>query len=257
MEQYPVDGYCRSEHSEHSEQVSQVIQRNTQFWWNLPNRTWGGMNELELKQLAGLVASEIGVTPQQAQYIGVYFGECICVTFPDGRMVQNTAMMLANPDSDGNYTDCRVILNRSKSLVKKLTQEKSNNNNVNKYKRDDYAHDIHCFFETPQENIIWLLAEELKHAQIKLIGGRKEIINRWNDNYRRNLRQRNLARHGYAEDLEEVAVSRVAVRVLHRIIGKTNPQRGEYFRQLYQRSLTNNRHIVPNIVDVLEATYFD
>lgn len=102
-----------STESEKSESVSQVIQSNTHFWWELPDRTWGGMDEVELKELAGTVASEIGITAEQAKYISVYFGEHINVVFPDGRIHQNTAMMLSNPDDNGQNTDCRVILNRS------------------------------------------------------------------------------------------------------------------------------------------------
>lgn len=121
----------------------------------------------------------------------------------------------------------------------------------------DNKDNIQCIFESPRENIIWLLTEELKYAHIKIIGGREEKIDQWQNKYSESLRRKNLIRNGYAADLEEVTVSRVAVRTLKKIIGSEDPQRGKYFEQLYRQSLVQNRHIVPNIRKVVETTYFD
>lgn len=149
-------------------------------------------------------------------------------------------------DNENQIEQVRLVFNRSKEVANYAIEKTE--------KEEDRETGIPCVFVSPRENIIWLLAEELKHAQIWLKAGSKEREAGWQSNYKEVLKRKGRSfGPGYARDLQEVAVSRSALRILSKLV----PERANYFEGLRQKSLQTGRNVTPNIKKTADETYIE
>ncbi|MCA9302478.1 hypothetical protein KDA10_03970, partial [candidate division WWE3 bacterium] len=74
----------------------------------------------------------------------------------------------------------------------------------------------------------------------------------WQRNYEQILANKEItSQDKYRENLQEVTVSRNAVKVLKKFF----PARADYYQELYDESVKQNKQIVPNVSEVVEQTY--
>jgi len=223
---------------EKEEMTALILQKNTLFKWDHPKADWGGMNKTQLTELVGKIGVLFKITPGQARLIEPIFGDHIVVTFPDNSKCKKTAMCLVDFNEDESVKSCKVIFNRSLELVDGASGVEEDG--------------LGCVFETPYENIIWLIAEELKHAQIFQKAGSRSRESKWENNYKQVLIKKGIVSgDAYLTDIQEVTVSRNALEVLKELV----PQRVDYFQKLYNESVRTFRHVSPNISRVREMTY--
>ncbi len=208
--------------------------------WQQPDVRWGGMDQGQLTLMTAQVGELLEITPEQAKKIQVIFGDNIVVEFIDtDESHTNTAFCIADSDKEGNIKGCRIIINRSEELALASAET------INHEESSDGR--ISCEFDDPYENIVWLIAEEMHHAKYWSTAKDIETADRWQQRYD-DLRKRKgiVSSEGYSNELIEVAASRNALRILK----KMNPHRTAYYQELYDRSLRESKHVIPDITKI-------
>jgi len=229
------------------EQTRKILKKNTEFRWNKKPKTFGGFDAKSLKELVATTGELIGIKPEQASKIRVIFGDQVHVDLPEGGTFINHAYCGTVYNDSGEAEKCFVVVNRSHELA--LAESTTNTGEDN----DDK---VSCRFEHPWENVVWLVAEELKHAHINLVARNESKIESWQENYKDVLQKKGKKiTTEYSSDLEEVTASRVALKVLEKLASKDYPERATYFRKLYQMSLEKSTNVTPNISNVVDDVY--
>lgn len=203
-----------------------ILEENVEFRWDHPQDHWGGLNRNQLIVLVGQIGEMLNFRINQTEMIRVFFGDHIIIEKRDGSEHINTGCCLVDFDKNEQLKNCRVILNRSREIADHATSQ------AQKKREKVKTKEIKCVFQSPKENIIWLLTEELSHAQIWLKAGTKGKEAQWQLRYKRILKKKGREFDDYSEDLQEVTVSRRALRIL----SKLAPERSEYFDELYEES---------------------
>ncbi len=216
---------------------------NTIFMWDA-GPEWLGMNQEELKSLYAEVGGALDIKPDEAKKIQAYFGDHIVVNFEHHSDI-NSACCITDYDDDDNVEKCRLIFNRSLEVAAYRIYN-------DKISQESQTEGLKCVFEDPKEALIWLMAEELGHAKIFIRAGTKERESKWQENYARILANKEISSNDkYRESLQEVTVSRNAVRILKKFF----PERAEYYQELYDSALEQNVQIIPDIRKVAGQTY--
>jgi len=194
-----------------------------------------------LTDLIGKIGEIHRIRPEQAEQIQILFGDHIAIE-KDGNLYANAASCLVDFDEKGVVSGTRIILNRSEEVAK---------HSAVSYKKSKGG--ASCVFQTPRENIIWLLSEELNHAKLWLQAKTKKREAGWQLKHKQNLKRRgcDFGSDEYAGDIQEVTVSRRTVRVL----GKLIPERASYFDELHRISIIRRENIAPDISDVIDNAY--
>lgn len=230
------------------ETTADILERNTHFNWEHPQQDWAGMDRSRLKSLVGEVGELLGISAEQASGIETIFGDHIAVEYPNGDKHLNTALCLVDYDEGDSVKKCRVILNRSYELADYASAGGSTGSQRNKKNTEG----ISCKFEEPFENVVWLLAEELKHAQIWAMARDKSTEAKWREKYKRIMAVKGvLSDDDYVTDIQEVTASRNALRVLKKLV----PERADYYDRLYKQSLEEGKNVTPSIGKVMDKTY--
>jgi len=218
------------------------LSNNTEFRW-AEEPKWQGMNQNGVTKLYSEVGATLDIKPDEAKKIKAYFGDNISV-FWDDKFQKNTACCIADFDDKGTLEKCTLVFNRSLKVAMQGTMT-----NENGY---DQKEGIACIFQDPKECLIWNFAEELGHARIFIKADTKEREVKWQQNYTKILANNGVRpQDGYRSSLQEVTVSRNAVKVLKKMF----PERTDYYQDLIDRSLEEHKQIVPNVTNVIEEAY--
>ncbi len=215
------------------EEVAMTLARNTMFLWECPQQDWVGMNRRDLMILTTTVGMLLGIRQNEAERMGVIFGDHITVPSPGGCQTR-IAFCKMNFSDDNRVDWCGVVLNRSYELASHfLHGEEAKGKSEN----------IRCVFEEPYEVIVWFLSEELKHAQIWCVADNVETEQKWQRRYEEIIKKKGriFDEGSYDRDVQEITVSRVALRVLKSLV----PKRADYYQKLYDRSLREGRRVAP------------
>lgn len=238
----------------HLRTTAEIIAERTSFKWR-GKQEWGGLRKEELRQLVSHIATYIGIPSHQADMISILFADHFDKQGKDGGAPAYCDSSYLK--SNTLFTDFLIVFNRSLELVKYCSERDSQINYdkdkleaLGVYEGTPDAEPIVCQFENPQEAIIWVITEELKHAQIFLTAKTYQKYQGWSDRFLEIMRAKGKgAKHLYDTDLTEIAANRVVLRVLVKL---TTGDRKAYFRQLYQQSLASG-HIVMSYI--YEPTY--
>ncbi len=244
-----------------SRRVKQIMQQNTSFRWNDPSDTMGGFDRSQLTEIVGQVSQAVGITTTQASRIQVAFCDHTVLNTPTEKGRIELASMSYLTNEKGGIPQCTVIFNRSREVVDFVTLPKKDESNrgsaIYTYKEVpvDPSRVIRYWWESPWELIVGTLAEELKHAQVQLMAGSEEILDKWGNKYIGVLRERSFtASHPYDVELQEITAGRVALQVLASL--SHSPDRSQYFKDLFDRSLETGQTIRPRFSpEVASATF--
>lgn len=237
---------ARPERQPRTRSTAEILARRTSFKWKGKHQEWGGFSKNDLKQLVGHIATFIGIPPHQAEKILIVFADHFDKQRTDGGASAYCDSSYLK--SNTLFTDFLIVFNRSLELAKYCLERDSQINydqdrieSLGVYEDDPDAEPISCRFENAQEAIIWMIAEELKHAQIFLIAKTYQKYEGWSDRFLEIMRAKGKgASHLYDTDLTEIAANRIVLRVLAKL---TTGKRQAYFRELYEESLASG-HIV-------------
>lgn len=225
--------------------TAEILARRTSFKWK-GKQEWAGFSRNDLKQLVGIIATLIGIPPHQAEKISVIFADHFDKKGSDGG---------ASAYCDGIYlksntlfTECLVVFNRSLELAnyclerdRVTNEDQSRLQSLGVYGDTPDAKPIICQFENEEEAIIWMIAEELKHAHVNFIAKTYKNFEHWASRYLQIMRSKGRnTNHLYDTDLTEITANRTVLRILAKL---STGERRAYFRQLYQESLERG-HIV-------------
>ena len=225
----------------------------TEFRWHAKPDTWAGMTRPELVDLTHKIAGMIKITPEQASKIQVVFGDDVSVNTKKGQESMHIGVCLSEETEEGIVTGNIVVINRSREVAEyvaspTMDEKKESESHFSSLAKNDGTAQLDAVL-SPREWIEWILTEELHHSKAiqQLISSqrRKEV----GDKYISILEKKSLKyRNTYSLDIIELAASRVCVLTLMRLAKEQgNSQRAAYFRALYQESLKNGAHIMPNI----------
>jgi len=244
---------------ERFEMTRELLKENTTFKWFLDEQRFGGFNKEELQELVATVGELIGITPEQAKKISTVFGEHVQYDYKedDVKSYINGAYCVTIYEHDDlkEVDNCIVVINRSVELVN--SQDDPDKYEEKKRKKNENGMKVlECVFENPWEFVAWLVAEELKHAQMDLIGETKKSGQQWQERYEEILTNKNrIVFDDYSSDLGEVTASRTALSVLWRLAENNFPERVEYFKKLHNESIQEFTNVVPTVGRVMNNVY--
>lgn len=232
--------------------MRKTLAKRTEVCWGENGQTFANLSSQEVVALTGDIANLIGIRSSHIEKIRIIFGDHYYLDFPDGTKHTNLAFCAGAVDpTSGEYTECIVVINRSLELAQySLKNGATRNKHLRKrFKKFDVIDDstpddpILCHFSSPKEMVIWLIAEELKHAHVNLVAKSSEKSKQWNNNYANFLRKRGFKTSElYSVNLDEITASRSALRILEYF---SEGDRKIYFRELYLQSLRLRRCVQP------------
>ncbi len=232
--------------------LTETIKANTRFYWKAGEPRWAGLTPSEITDLTIQIAALIGITNHRAKKIRLNFADHLRA---EGSKEAYIALCRALYHSYfSEYFQCNLIFNRSLEVRYQPV-------NLNIKRGDDIKRGvalgvldqsltqpkITCDLKTPLEVIIWLISEELKHANTLLMAGNRFIYDCWQKKYSNFLVKKGfIANELYSVDIDELAASRVATRIQKHF---APAWKKPYFHRLYQRSLQTRQRIVPCFPD--------
>jgi len=230
----------------------EVLAGRTIFHWE-GKQEWKGYDQDDLRRLVGIITTLIGIPPHQAEKISVVFGDHLIVQYSDGSTHLNHACCVGIFDPpDPTFLECLVVINRSLELARHCLKEnqKKRANNIEKlqslgvYDHARSAPPIYAVMKNPREAIIWLITEELMHARIYLTAQTNEVYENWLARYTQIMKSKGLkANHPFDIHLSEIAACRNVLRVLAIL---SEGKRSDYFRELYEKSLSTGQIVIRN-----------
>lgn len=229
-------------------EASQILVQGVSFeFWENPAPDWGGLDRSHLTNLVGTIGTMIGITPKQAEKIKIFFGDHIHIAIRGNsdKTIQSGACVV-DFDDDLTVIGCRIVLNRSREVAKYTTKGpepagESNNDGVSLY------------LESPEELIAFIVAEELKHAQIWLKAGIKEAQENRDSKYLAIAKSHNHSVIKGLNNLGEIAASRTALSVLKKLV----PAWAEYFESVRKQSLGKMARVTPDVTNIVNSAFIE
>lgn len=213
--------------------LEMILRKNIQFLWLFTEKRWGEFSEEDLMRLVVVIASEMEITPEQAEQIHIAFGDNFHLQRNDLPQI-STALNISFGDESGKYFKHQILLDRYQTI-----QSYGRNPNIT-----NYSHQNAIELRSNLELLIWLIVEELNHAKVQI----KAATTHESDK-RQNKYESLIAKKGkkiqseYDKSLLEMTAIREVLRTLIKLLTPIDPQRAEYFRKFYQRLKVTNEHM--------------
>lgn len=229
--------------------AQQILADHTSFRWE-GGQDWVGCNQDDLRVLVGIIASSIGITPPQAERISLVFSDHLPAENSDNGGHTSLACCVGIYNGQTTrFLGCYVVINRSLELARYcLKRNRKTNRNQKKlqslgvYGSSPDTEPIYCEFENALEAVIWLIAEELKHAQIYLLAQTNNRYKSWSRRHLEIMKSKGIKTGNlYTTDLSEIATCRTVLRILAML---SNEERRQYFRDLYGKSLVTGQIVI-------------
>jgi hypothetical protein len=235
------------------------------FWigcgWETQPLTFGGFSAEEIARMVQVIGFELGITAEQAKRIKIFLTDHSSVKYGEDQVYITTAFCVPYSQPNGRYEYLHIILNRSLEvyqLDQKIfpfapkTPAQANQTLENPA---DESGPLRAELESGEELLIWMITEELNHAQLKLSAGNVSRDDAWQNKYVETLTSRGIENDNtYNFELAEVTAARHALRLLEKFAD--DPQRQRYFRERYQESLRQRKAVGPAFPNSLCQTVF-
>lgn len=219
------------------------------FWigcdWQYKPLTFAGFSAEEIAGLIQIVGTQLGITPDQAPKIFIHLSDYMALKFPNREPIFTTGVCAPQTDENGVINRCHIIINRSREVFD-LPRPKPPSVSVNHQEEPKFDGPIKAELTAAWEFLVWIVTEELSHAQVDLKAGDPAHILQWSENYRGHLFNKGFEDDGsYSFDLVEVTAARQVLRVLAKLSLQFAPERAKYFRELYHQSLSERKAVTP------------
>lgn len=241
----------RRNKKEAQSKVADFLSQQTRFEWASPRNFWAGYNRESLTVLVAQIATEIGITNEQAKNIFIQFSDC-------GRdNAGNIPLASTTVASNGaeSLPRCSILINRSrrayeefaKNLKNRKTREIESQPNI------QYSSNLTCRIDTTREFLIWILTEELYHAKLYCMAKTYRNDTYINVRYNAIRRKKGISFSDlYENDYQEMTVARNCLLLLAKFV----PEKANYYRSVYKESLETGARPVPRpTADVMRAMY--
>lgn len=235
------------------------------FEWETDPKEWAGLTPEELVELADEAANFFNISAADQSKTHIIFGDHQSVTYSDGTVETPLARHNAIYDKNSrDYSWSKIVLNRSLELALETTGEDQDFLDK-RISPEDYDHRIEdgvivCTLRTPEEAVLWFMAEEINHAHVSAKLGNSNVKNRAKEKYEEHARRLyvdipNKGAHEYAFDIVEITASRQVLRFLATHYKDVNPKRAKFFNEMYQLSLQKKMVAWPRTALVLDQMF--
>lgn len=235
--------------SDSSSEAANILEKNTSFRWRVAPFTWADLDDNDLRNLIRKAGGLIGFTPEQASCVDIDFCDCEPITYwHEGRQHSHLAVAscLLSQDAEGNIIGCLIRFNRDTNRIRKQLAQ------VARHSCYQETFGLVCVLESPLEYIVWILGEELKHAQVGLKAANEKTKKHWQERYEATIkRKQRTFSHNRSCNLQEITATRTVLRILARLF----PQRAAYFKELYKESLRTGEAVFPDLSRIKYAIF--